>query len=68
MQLHRVLSVIISDLQFTTSKKAMSIRYKLILNIISMKYFYGYYLAICMGRANVNYSKYSNFECCHSLG
>ena len=36
---YRVLSIIISDLQFTTSKRALSIRYKLILKIISMKHF-----------------------------
>ena len=40
--LHRVLSIITSDLQFITSKRAISIRYKLILNIISIKYFCGY--------------------------
>ena len=37
-----VLSTIISDLQFITSKWAMSNRFKLIKNITSMKYFYGY--------------------------
>ena len=42
MQLHRVLPILISDLQFTISKRAIAIRYKLILNIISMKNFYGY--------------------------
>ena len=42
MQLHRVLSIIISDLQFTTRKRAISIRYKLIMNIISMTDLYGY--------------------------
>ena len=36
---YRVLSIIISDLKFTTSKRAISIRYKLILKIISMKHF-----------------------------
>ena len=38
----RFLSIIISDLQITTSKRVISIRYKLIMNVISMKYFYGY--------------------------
>ena len=37
MKLHRVLSIIISDLQFTTSKRAKSISYILIMDIILMK-------------------------------
>ena len=37
MQLHRVLSIIISDLQFTTSKRAISISYILIMDIILIK-------------------------------
>ena len=37
MQLHRVLSIIISDLQFTTSKRAISNSYTLIMDIILMK-------------------------------
>ena len=43
IELHWVL-LIISDLQFTTSKRAIyiSIRYKSIMNIISMKDFNGY--------------------------
>ena len=44
MLLHRVLSIfIIFYLQFTKSKRAISIRYILIMNIISMKDIYGYY-------------------------
>ena len=37
MYLHRVFSIIISDLQFTTTKRAISISYILIMDIISMK-------------------------------
>ena len=39
MWLHRVLSILISDLQFTTSKRAISISYILIMNFILMKDF-----------------------------
>ena len=42
MQLYGVLSIILSDLQFTTSKCAISISYILIMNVISMKDIYGY--------------------------
>ena len=37
-----VLSIIVSNLQFTKSKRAMYSSFKFILNIISMKDFYGY--------------------------
>ena len=37
MELHRVLSIIISDLQFTTCKRAISNSYILIMNFILMK-------------------------------
>ena len=37
MLLNRVLSILISDLQFTTSKRAKSISYILIMDIILMK-------------------------------
>ena len=37
MLLHRVLSILISDLQFATSKRAISISYILIMNFILMK-------------------------------
>ena len=37
MQLHRVLTIIISDLQFTKSKRAISISYILIMDIILTK-------------------------------
>ena len=37
MLLHRVLSILISDLQFTTRKRAKSIRYILTMDIILMK-------------------------------
>ena len=43
----KALSIKISNLQFTTNKRAISIGFKLILNIISMKDFYIWLLAIC---------------------
>ena len=39
MLLHRVLSILISDLQITTSKRAISISYIMILDIILTKHF-----------------------------
>ena len=56
-------------LQFVTSKRAISIRYKLIMNIISMKDFYGYkrYVNLIIWEA-VTCSIVSVRMRCHSLG
>ena len=62
MQLHWVLFIIISNLQFTTSKRAISIRYKSIMNIISTKDFYGHYASPSSGEAYRDRRVTTNFE------